>query len=158
MVDLENRIEIHQIDDPHKFWYKKCDDLVENQRLVELEENLKKYVTDLLEWQEHHQPINRGDEVVVFHYGWNRWIRGKAGKLKTGSEGDIYIWAIDYGCKMVMSLEDVYFLEDRSLACKNPINVHIGGLSGIVPAKFVSSPFLFMFMLVFANFFHSNSN
>lgn len=139
--EVENQIVIYQIDNPHKFWYKKSDDLVENQRLRELEENLKKYATDLVDWQEHHQPINRGDEVVAFHTAWNKWIRGKAGKLKTGSDGDIFVWAIDYGCKLVMPLKDVYLLEDRTLACKNPINVHIGGLSGIMPAKIVSLSF-----------------
>lgn len=139
--DAENQIEIFQIDNPHKFWYKKCNDLVENERLKELEDNLKIYATDLLEWQEHLQPINRTDEVVVFHAGWKKWIRGKAGKLKTGSKGEIDVWAIDYGCKLAVPLKDVYFLEDRELASKSPINVHIGGLSGIVPAKVVSSEF-----------------
>lgn len=141
-----NRIQIVQVDNPHKFWYKNCNDLVENQRLEELEDNLKNQVTDLLEWQEHQQPINRGDEVVAYHAGWDKWIRGKAGKLKTGSKADmgpsIEIWAIDYGCKLVIPLKDVHFLEDKTLACKGPINVHIGGLSGIVPAKVVSFEFI----------------
>lgn len=132
------QIEITQIDSPHKFWYKKCNDLLENRRLERLEDSIEKYVVDALEWQEYRLLINRGDEVAALHPVRNKWIRGKAGDLKPGSKTDIFIWAIDYGCKLTIPLENVYVLVDRSLAFENPINVHVGGLSGISPAKVVS--------------------
>lgn len=136
--DVQNQIEITQFDSPHKFWYKKSNDLVGNQRLKELEDKIATHVADVRDWQEYQLPINRGDEVAIFHTKRNKWIRGKAGKLKPGSKTDIFVWAIDYGCKLVIPLENVHILQDRLLAFPNPINVHIGGLSGISPAKIVS--------------------
>ena len=137
MIEMDNQIKITHIESPHKFWYKKCDDLIGNERLKELEDNIKIYATDIREWKEH-LPINRGDEVVALHSGWNKWIRGKAGRLQSGSQTNIFVWAIDYGCSLLLPLADVYLLEDQMLAYINPINVHIGGLSGILPAKIVS--------------------
>lgn len=143
----QNQIQITQIDSPHKFWYKNCNDLMENRRLKELENSIEKYVTDLRKWEEQQVPIKRGDEIAAFHAEWQKWIRGKAGRLKPGSKVDIFIWAIDYGCKLTMPLENVYLLQDQSLACKNPINVHIGGLSGISPVEFVSLN-LYLFLTI----------
>lgn len=137
-IDVPNRIKIYQIDNPHKFWYKKCGNLVEDQLLEELENCIEKYITDQLEWHEQQLPIVRGDEVAAFHSGWNKWIRGKAGVLIPGTKTDISVWAIDYGCKLVLPLNNVHLLQDRLLAFKSPINVHIGGLSNIMPAELVS--------------------
>lgn len=138
--DAQNQIEIFQIESPHKFWYKKCSDFKENERLAQLESRIEKYAADSIEWHEN-KPIEHGSEVAAFHSGWNKWIRGKIGKLlpnKPGSKTEIFVWAIDYGCKLTLPLDNVYLLEDRSLAFAAPINVHIGGLSGISPAFWVS--------------------
>lgn len=135
--DAQSQIEITQIESPHKFWYKKCNDLAENRRLVELENAIREDAADLIESGER-LPINRGNEVIALHPEWGRWIRGKAGKLISGSHTDIIIWAIDYGCKLTLPLENVHLLQDRQLAFHSPINVYVGGLSGISPAKNVS--------------------
>lgn len=108
--DKQSQIEIFQIKNPHKFWYKKCHDL-EEKRLEELEESIKNYAVELIEWQEQ-KPINRYDVVVALHPKWNKWVRGKAGKLKSSSKTNIQIWLLDYGCELMLPLENVYVLDD----------------------------------------------
>lgn len=120
--EAKSEITVTQIDSPHKFWYKKCNDPELDQQLAEFEDKIAKYAADLIEWNEQ-LPINRGDEVVAFHSAWNKWIRGKAGKLISGSKTDIFIWAIDYGCKLMLPLKNVYLLQDQKLAFNEPINL-----------------------------------
>lgn len=134
-------IKITQIDSPHKFWYKYCNDAVQDRLINKLEREITDYANELLARTDPLPTLREGDVVAVHHYDWHKWIRGKSGRLKMAkkdSEVDsIYIWAIDYGCKLLVPLHQVLPLTDVDLAYRRPINVHIGGLSNIVPATIV---------------------
>lgn len=139
---VKNQIEITFIENPHKFWYKYCNDATQQRLLEHLENSIEKYMKDLFEWGEQLLPISYGD-VIATNKDGKKWIRGKAGKIQKGSQTSIKIWAIDYGCEMLLPLDDVFLLKDKDLACRHPINVHIGGLSGISPAYAVSHSCLY---------------
>lgn len=84
-------------------------------------------------------PIERGDVIAAFDPEKQRWIRAKCGKIiKRSDKNEIEMWAIDYGQLLTLELEKVVSLRDQILASPHPINVHIGGLAGISPAKYVS--------------------
>lgn len=137
----KNQIEITQVDSPHKFWYKRCHDSQQERLLNQLEESLKKYASDLIEWGEHLLPVQYGDVAAAYHPVKEKWIRGKVGKIKrSDKKNEIQIWAIDYGCTLTVesSGQNVVLLNDQELACRHPINVNIGGLADISPAKSVS--------------------
>lgn len=135
----QKSIEIMQIDNPHKFWYKYLNDFEQELILKELELELTKYANEYLDWDESVPKIKPGDVIAVKHPNWKKWIRGKAGDT-TGDDDDglVRIWAIDYGCEMDLPLQNIVILEDKQLAYGKPKNVHIGGLSDILPAVFVS--------------------
>lgn len=136
-------IQITQIDTPHKFWFKfknESDQLL----LDELHHEIKTYIENLRQQNDGHLPeidVQAGDVIVTMK--WKKWIRGKAGQLKKATrDGEmdlIYMWAIDYGCKLQIPLSSAVLLECQQLAYRHPINVHIGGLSGILPAEVVSN-------------------
>lgn len=142
-VLVKNQIEITFIENPHKFWFKYIDE-VQQRLLKQLEDSLEKYITDLFEWGEQLLPISYGDVIVTKQVDGKKWIRGKAGKIQKGNKTYIKIWAIDHGCEMLLPLENVFMLHDQELACRHPINVHIGGLSGISPAHAVSHLYLYI--------------
>lgn len=135
-LNVKKEIQITQIDNPHKFWYKYCNDPVQENQIQQFEEDIANYAIDLVGWRENLPPIKHGDVVAAFHFDWKKWIRGKAGKAK--NDEHIYIWAIDYGCKLVIPMENIVPIEDLDLKYRQPINVFIGGLANIVPAKAVS--------------------
>lgn len=64
---VRNQIEITQVDSPHKFWYKCCNDQTQDRLLNQLEDTLAKYVADLYEWEEQMLPIQRGDVIAAFN-------------------------------------------------------------------------------------------
>lgn len=146
---VRNQIEITQVDSPHKFWYKHCNDQTQDRLLSQLEASLAEYVDDLYEWGEQMLTIQRGDVIAAFDPEKQRWIRAKAGKIKRSDKNVIEIWAIDYGQLLTVELEKVVSLRDQTLASRHPINVHIGGLAGISPAKHVSFIFNSLSKLVF---------
>lgn len=138
---LKKSIQITEVDNPHKFWFKFSNDSNENQALDELERKIIDYV-DEIEKNDIEFPNDMTfDVIVVFHIEWKKWIRGKAGNVKKAKDENevdtILIWSIDYGCKMWIPLANVIPLQNSDLAYRSPINVHIGCLSGIVPAKIV---------------------
>lgn len=144
---MENQIQIMQVETPHKFWFK-YNDKYEMQLLKKLEENIDQYVADLIKWKEQMIPISYGDVVAAFHPNWQKWIRGKVGKIQKGISNLIHVWAIDYGCKLLLPLDKVYLLKHPDLACRHPINVHIGGLSDISPAFMVNYYFFDFFKFI----------
>lgn len=149
-------IQITQVINPHKFWFKYCNDATQNHLIEQLDSDIAVYASHLLESIEGTRPAIIRDEVVIgLHEG--KWIRGIAGiKRKSEFEGEydgIYVWALDYGCKILLPLEVVYPLSEPRLAYMRPINVHIGGLCGIVPAKTVC---LFILFCICIEFLYQN--
>lgn len=139
-IDTENAekvIRITQIENPHKFWYKYSNDVTQDRLLEKLESEIGEYAFNCLE--EPRPNLQLGDVVVAFHSDWNKWIRGKIKAIKRSKidEELVKIWAIDYGCIISLPGDRVFILEELDLAYRHPINIHIGGLSKIVPAKFV---------------------
>lgn len=138
---VQKSIKIMQIDSPHKFWYKYCNDSVQDRSIEELEQEIAAYAADFLTRDDHLPTLDSADVIVAHHPDWNKWIRGKPGRKKKakkdGEVDSIYIWAIDYGCKLLLPLTYVIPLENMRLAYRRPLNVHIGGLSNIVPATLV---------------------
>lgn len=65
--------------------------------------------------------------VAVHHPRWNKWIRGKSGrKKKAKNEGEvdmIYIWAIDYGCKLIFPMKDVLPLTNMRIVSTNLLTI-----------------------------------
>lgn len=159
---LKNQIEITQVDNPHKFWYKRCNDPIQERLIQKLENCIAKDVQDLLECENQMPTIKMGDVVAVYHPKWKKWIRAKAGKIERCETNKIHIWAIDYGCSMILELAKVVPLQNQTLAAQHPINVNIGGLAGISPAETVSVPiFIFINYGKFVrncSFFPENSN
>ncbi|XP_055299568.1 uncharacterized protein LOC129567060 isoform X2 [Sitodiplosis mosellana] len=144
---VKKAIKIMQVDSPHKFWYKYCEDSLQDRLIDELECEIAAYVVDLLTRDDQVPALNDGDVIAVHHPHWNKWIRGKSGrKKKAKKDGEIdmiYVWAIDYGCKLLFPLKDVLPLTNMRLAYRRPINVHIGGLSNVVPARLEFNEVLF---------------
>lgn len=157
---VQKSIKIMQIDSPHKFWYKYCNDSVQDRLIEELEREIAAYAADSLTRDEHLPTLDNADVIAAHHPGWNKWIRGKPGRKKKakkdGEVDSIYIWAIDYGCKLLLPLTYVIPLENMRLAYRRPINVHIGGISNIVPASLVCCLFIqilrFVYFLLFCCF------
>lgn len=141
-------IEITEIINPHKFWFKYCNDSAQNRLLQELDREIENYVTQLLKVLDGvHQTAIRNEIVVAFHKDANKWIRGVAGKKKTSKNDEdqceIFVWAVDYGCELLLPMEEVYPLTEPQLAYRRPVNLYIGGLNGIVPVKTVSISTIF---------------
>lgn len=143
---VKKAIKITQIDSPHKFWYKNCNDPNQDRLIDELEQKLAAFANDVLTRNEA-LDLKDGDVVAAHHTDWNKWIRGKSGRKKLakkdGEVDSIYIWAIDYGCKLLLPLKHVLVLNDMRLAYRRPINVHIGGISNVVPATHVCFDFIY---------------
>lgn len=139
---LKKVINITQIDSPHKFWYKDCNDLEKDHALRQLEAELETYTIELFTRDGNLPELRDGDVVAANYAKWGKWIRGKSGRIKyaqkDGEVDTIHIWAIDYGFQFRLPLNQVVPIIDMRLAYRRPINVHIGGLSNIVPATMVS--------------------
>ncbi|XP_031623585.1 uncharacterized protein LOC116340951 isoform X2 [Contarinia nasturtii] len=161
---VRKSIQINQIDSPHKFWFKYIDDN-SNCLLEAFDREINCYVVDLVQNNGGTLPvfdIQPCDVILAFYIKWKKWIRGKAGQLKKankdGEVDSIYVWAIDYGCKLLIPLSNVVLLEDQRLAYRHPINVQIGGLAGIVPAKHVFVPEFLDFELKKCETWSKNAN
>lgn len=78
--------------------------------------------------------IEVGDTVAVFMPSWNRWVRGQLKEVS--SDGEFFVWAIDYGVPVVSKSAGVIKLP--AIYTKMNVNyprVHIGGLINCVPAE-----------------------
>lgn len=130
-------IKITKFDNPHKFWYKYCNFHESDTQLVSLERRIAEYVEQTLEFEDGEPDLEVDDVVAFFHTDWKRWIRCVVGNPLENDPTSIRSWLIDYGFKMTLRKNKVVPLRNISLAYHQAINIHLGGLSDIVPAKLV---------------------
>lgn len=133
----ENLIKITKFDNPHKFWYKYCNFYESDTQLVSLERRIAEYVEQTLQFEDGDADLEAGDVIAFFHTDWKRWIRCVVGNSLENDPASIRSWLIDYGFKMTLPKNKVVPLKNMSLAYHQAINIHLGGLSDIVPAKMV---------------------
>lgn len=144
-------IQITQIINPHKFWFKYCNNAEQDRLIEKLDREIEAYAVNFVKLFGGARPaINRNDVVIALHEG--KWIRGIAGdkeeSVNEGEYNDVYVWALDYGCELLISSDAVYPLNEPHLAYRRPLNVHVGGVSGIVPVNTVSISIAFRFPFV----------
>lgn len=133
----QKEIQITKFNNPHKFWYKHCNDATEEGLLKDLERKIEEYVNESMGFEGDEPILTLDDVVCVHHPVWKRWIRGSIIKRQENDEeSSIRLWLIDYGCKL-KTTDRVVPLKDEHLAYSRAINVHLGGLSDIIPAKLV---------------------
>lgn len=133
----EYPIEITHIENPHLFWFKHSK--VSNESLNKLQKDLLEFASryNRSEWNE--AQIKIGQMIVMSVDEWRIFVRGQVENIK-GSVAEI--WCLDHACVVKARINsDVIPLDDDHLVNFPITNVHIGGLSGVVPADIVSFSF-----------------
>lgn len=132
---------ITYIVNPQLFWFKFNEN--HNEELFNTHASFQKqidayaenYLTN--ELSDDIELINNESVVLVLCEEKKKWIRARIESFENiGDENSpTKIWAMDYGQVMESSLAVTIPLNDTTLANYPVANMHIGGLSDIVPAK-----------------------
>lgn len=135
------QITITYIVNPQLFWFKFNENNNEESfnTHTSFQEKIDAYVENYLtnELADDEEPIKNGSVVLVLCEEKKKWIRARIESFENAADekSPTKIWAIDYGQVMESSLAITIPLNDTTLASYPVKNLHIGGLSDVVPAE-----------------------
>lgn len=134
MIETSVKVQITHIINPHLFWSKEIDKA--DPKLLQLEDELKRYA---------HQNLNKmcaaktgnkyETEPVVVAYSQKKWLRAKIDR--PNQNGQVVLWAIDYGHPFKVSLDYVLLLNDdlKQKCFDIKSNVFQSGIYGVMPSS-----------------------
>lgn len=128
-------IEFTHVVNPHLFYFKIQNQI--NNDVLYIERELKKYV---VEFRDEKCAINNrgeyivGDHVGVYVVSQHKWIRAEIDLID--EDGELIVWATDYGFPLKTPLNLVVLLNDEheKMCRTTESNIFKGGIFNIFPA------------------------
>lgn len=147
-MPVKKEIEIRYFINPSLFIYKNLDKET-NSKLLQLEVDLQKYVCNFEQNKEKNDDFvpTIGEIILAFNCELKKWYRFKV--LLVDKKENIYGLALDYGNIGIVKLKRTIPLTDRTLAAIDFGFYSIGGLSNVIPAKYVSVNLVFFIFVFF---------